>query len=96
MLRQNDLKIVQFSFTAKPDLLLQLGDAFTWSIPMLRKGLMDMFIEFLSFTNDQVIDSRKTEDLSMLDDTVLNALDINQSEKKMVHENRNVELSFLE
>ena len=76
-MRQNDMKIVQFSFTAKPDLLLQLGDAFTWTIPILSKNLMDMFIEFLSFTNDQVINSRKTEDLSLLDDTVLNALDIN-------------------
>ena len=55
---------------------------------------MDMFIEFLSFTNDQVINSRKTEDLSLLDDTVLNALDINQNEKKQFQEEQNIQLSL--
>ena len=42
-----------------------------------------------------MIDTRKTEDLSLLDDTVLNALDINQNEKKEFQGNKNVQLSFL-
>lgn len=57
---------------------------------------MDMFIEFLSFTNEQVIDQRKTEDFSLLDDTVLNALDISEKDKKKVIQDKNVELTFLE
>ena len=57
---------------------MELGDAFTWTVPLLSNQLMHMFVEFLSFTNDKVLDSRQTEDLSLLNDTVLNALDINE------------------
>ena len=57
---------------------------------------MHMFIEFLSFTNDKVLDTRQTEDLSLLNDTVLNALDINEQEKNKVIKDRSVELTFLE
>lgn len=57
---------------------------------------MDMFIEFLAFTNDQLFDQRNTEDLSLLDDTVLNALDINEQQKKKIVQDKKVELTFLE
>ena len=57
---------------------------------------MHMFIEFLSFTNDKVLDTRQTEDLSLLNDTVLNALDINEQEKNKVIKDKSVELTFLE
>ena len=33
-----------------------MGDAFSWSVPIISKALMDMFIGFLGFTNDTVID----------------------------------------
>lgn len=55
-----------------------------------------MFIEFLAFTNDQLFDQRNTEDLSLLDDTVLNALDINEQQKKKIVQDKKVELTFLE
>ena len=43
---------------------------------------MDMFIGFLSYTNDAVFEQQKetTADISMLDETVLNALDIPKEE----------------
>ena len=37
---------------------------------------MDIFIGFLGFTNDAVIDNAVKADISMLDESVLNALDI--------------------
>ena len=42
---------------------------------------MEMFIEFLSFTNDAVLDSRQTNDMSLLEDTVLDALDLDEKGK---------------
>ena len=41
---------------------------------------MDMFIGFLAYTNDTVMDSKQKNpvDISMLDDSVLDALDINK------------------
>lgn len=57
---------------------------------------MDMFIEFLAFTNEQVIDQRKTEDLSLLDETVLHALDITEKDKNKIIKDKNIELTFLE
>ena len=46
---------------------------------------MDMFIGFLSYTNDVVMDNKvqtqgNNVDISMLDDTVLDALDIKKEE----------------
>ena len=42
---------------------------------------MDMFIGFLAYTNDSVITPQKeSADISMLDETVLNALDIDKEE----------------
>lgn len=76
------MKVLQYNFTPKPDLLLHLGDAFTWSIPLISRALMDMYIGFLGFTNDVIIKPKKTVDISMLDESVLNALDI----KKQVAE----------
>ena len=48
----NEMKVIQYNFTPKPDILLHLGDAFTWSVPLISKALMDMFVGFLSYTND--------------------------------------------
>lgn len=45
---------------------------------------MDMFIGFLGYTNDSIIVPQKeTADISMLDETVLNALDIDKEEGKL-------------
>ena len=89
------MKVLQYNFTPKPDLLLQLGDAFSWSVPLLSKSLMDMFIGFLGYTNDVVLDSkRKTVDISMLDETVLNALDIDRDEAENLEDE--IKPSFLE
>lgn len=47
---------------------------------------MDMFIGFLSYTNDTVMENHKRNsvDISMLDDSVLNALEINKEEAEDV------------
>ena len=37
-LRNNELQVCQYSFTPKPDMLLQLGDAFSWSLPLLSRS----------------------------------------------------------
>lgn len=37
-LNNNELQVLQYNFTPKPDMLLQLGDAFSWSLPMLSKS----------------------------------------------------------
>lgn len=42
---------------------------------------MDCFIEFLAFTNDAIFDKRLTQEYSILDDTVLDALQIDDSRK---------------
>ena len=34
----NEFQVLQYNFTPKPDLLIQLGDAFTWSVPLLSKA----------------------------------------------------------
>jgi len=39
-LNNNELQVLQYNFTPKPDMLLQLGDAFTWSLPLLSKACM--------------------------------------------------------
>lgn len=45
---------------------------------------MDMFIGFLAYTNDAVMQPQKENaDISMLDETVLHALDIDKDEGKM-------------
>ena len=45
---------------------------------------MDMFIGFLAYTNEAVIVPQKeTADISMLDETVLNALDIDKEEGEL-------------
>ena len=80
-LENDDIKVIQFTFAPKKELLLQLGDAFTWTIPILSKNLMDFFIEFLSFTNDAIFDKRLTHEYSILDDTVLDALQIDDTKK---------------
>ena len=36
-----------------------------------------MFIDFLSFTNDAVLDNSRNDDISFLDQSVLHILDIN-------------------
>ncbi len=96
-IENNNLNVIQYSFTPKPDILLQLGDAFTWSLPILSNSLMSMFIGFLSYTNDAVLDVRQsTGDISMLDDTVLNALDITYEERNEVLKDDSMQLSFLE
>lgn len=51
-INNNEMRIYQYNFTPKPDLFLHLGDAFTWSIPLLSKALLDMFVGFLSGTSD--------------------------------------------
>lgn len=58
---------------------------------------MDMFIGFLSYTNDAVFEQKKdnTADISMLDETVLNALDIPKEEAQQ-EKNNDPEFSFLE
>ena len=45
-----------------------------------------MFIGFLSFTNDAVFEQQKenTADISMLDETVLNALDIERETGRFI------------
>lgn len=52
-----------------------MGDAFTWTLPLVSKTLTDMFIGFLSFTNDAVIDKKTINDISLLDDSVINAFE---------------------
>jgi len=37
-LHNNELQVKQYNFTPKPDMLLQLGDAFTWSLPLISKA----------------------------------------------------------
>lgn len=37
-INNNELQVMQYNFTPKPDMLLQLGDAFTWSLPLLSKS----------------------------------------------------------
>lgn len=37
-LNNNELQVKQYNFTPKPDMLLQLGDAFTWSLPLMSKA----------------------------------------------------------
>lgn len=37
-LNNNELQVLQYNFTPKPDMLLQLGDAFSWSLPLVSKG----------------------------------------------------------
>lgn len=45
---------------------------------------MDMFIGFLGYTNDAItIRQRDTADISMLDETVLNALDIDREDGEL-------------
>lgn len=92
----NDLKVIQYNFTPKPDILIQLGDAFTWSLPILSNSLMDMFVGFLSYTNDMVLNRRNSGDISMLDDTVLDALDITSREREEVLNDNSLNLTFLE
>jgi hypothetical protein len=56
-----------------------------------------MFIEFLSFTNEAILDRKsQTKDLSLLDDTVLNALDIDEHDRDSILKNQEIELTFLE
>lgn len=43
---------------------------------------MDMFIGFLGFTNDAVMENAVNADISMLDESALNALDIPKINKK--------------
>lgn len=45
---------------------------------------MNIFIGFLSFTNDVVIDNIVKEDISALDESVLNALDIQEIDQNQI------------
>lgn len=55
-----------------------------------------MFIGFLSYTNEAVLEqTRKSVDISMLDDSVLEALDINKEDAQQV-ENEKINATFLE
>lgn len=54
-------------------MIIHIGDAFYWSVPIISKGLMDLLIGFLSYTNDTVL--QDYQNTSWLDLTVLDALD---------------------
>ncbi len=78
-IENNESKIVQFSFEPKLDLFLRHGDAFYWTVPILANQLIDLFIGFLSYTNDSLMDRRQSnQNISLLNDSVLNALDIDK------------------
>ncbi len=95
-LHNNEMKVYQYNFTPKPDLLLQRGDAFTWSLPLISKSLIEMFIGFLAYTNDVVLDNKKKNavDISMLEDSVLDALEIDKQEAENL--DNEIKPSFLE
>lgn len=74
-IQTNEMRIYQYNFTPKPDLMLHLGDAFTWSIPMLSKYLLDIFIGFLSGTSDALTgEDAGTNDLIKMNPAILEAL----------------------
>lgn len=75
---------------------LGFGNAFSWTVNLLNKTLINLFIEFLGYTNEQITGHNVTQDISMLDETVLHALDINESERQMVINQKESTLSFLE
>lgn len=73
-INNNEMKIIQYNHTQKPDLIIHIGDAFFWSVPIISKALMDLLIGFLSYTSDVVMPDYQNS--SKLDLTVLEALDI--------------------
>jgi serine/threonine-protein phosphatase 2B catalytic subunit len=74
-IHNREMRIYQYNFTPKPDLMLHLGDAFTWSIPLLSKALLDLFIGFLSGTSDVLTgEEATTNDLVRLSPALLAAL----------------------
>lgn len=76
-LKNNEMQIYQYNSTPKPDILLHLGDAFTWSIPMLSKALLDIFVGFLAHTSDVLIDSNvDTLSISHMDERVKKELNM--------------------
>ena len=93
-LQNNEMQIYQYNFTPKPDLFLHLGDAFTWSIPLLSRALLDMFVGFLSHTSDAFTDEKLNHnDVSKLDPRMLLELGINLQE---VGSTQNAPMSELE
>ena len=54
-----------------------------------------MFIGFLSYTNEAVIEEVEEKDLSILDESVMHDLDLKNVEMRDLN-NRKTELSFLE
>lgn len=49
-INNNELQVMQYNFTPKPDMLLQLGDAFSWSLPLLSKScglISDGYVHWL-------------------------------------------------
>lgn len=86
-MENNEMRIVQYSFKPKIDLYLRNGDAFYWTLPIIQSQLMNMFIGFLSFTNEAILDRRKSaQNISLLDDTILNALDIDKVDDQNILE----------
>lgn len=75
---------------------LGFGNAFSWTVNLLNKTLINLFIEFLGYTNEQIIGHNATQDISMLDETVLHALDIDESDKQLIINQKNSSLNFLE
>ena len=82
-LRDNDMQIFQYNFTPKPDLFLHLGDAFTWSIPLLSRALIELFFGFLSHTSDALTNEKlNAADLSRLNPEMLRTLCVDLDDLK--------------
>lgn len=79
-LRNNEMQVLQYNFSPKPDGLSQLGDAFVWSVPLINRALTDMLIGFLEFTNDAVYGESGKEQTGLLDEGVLRALQLKRKD----------------
>ena len=87
-LTNNEMQVMQYNYTPKPDMFMQLGDAFTWSVPVIGKALGEMLIGFFEHTNDAVFSetgqnkegSGGKSELAVLEDDVLDALHLRRKD----------------
>lgn len=56
---------------------------------------MDVYVGFLSYTNDTLIEQHADHDISMLDETVLNALDIHHLDRSQLNASHLTPLELL-
>ena len=78
-LRDNELQIVQFNFAVKKDLLVQIGDAFIVTMPIIHKYLKDVFLSFMQSTNEVIFQQRdRQSEINRLDQSILKSLNFDK------------------